>query len=163
MEAIGFYCCFSSIEDYYNAKDWISLKTFFTISYYFILKESIGCGDAQVEVKEGETMFCFVCWNLYHKNTPEKVMHLASEIQSLEFFTDPSRNNYIYPTTAFECEWDDDLRLKKAKYFEDDFELTGYCYTHDLIDMESLSEDARETVYILKDDWEKYNRRYQIR
>jgi hypothetical protein len=162
MGTIGFYCFFSNIEEYYNAMEFISLKTPFAISYYFILQEPIGCGDTKIEVRKGETFFCFVCYEIYYKDIPERIKRAASEIQALNYFTDASRRNYICRTTALDCEWDEDLKLKKAQYFEDDFELTWYCYTHDLIDMDSLSQETINTIHALKEHWEKIRKRRRL-
>lgn len=144
-----FECFFSSITDYFRARNCISFEFPCVIKEDFILMDFIKCNDNLIEVKEGKVYFCF-CFSISsifsEVRTLEDAEKFAQGIQKLEFFTDTTRNNYICNRKHLKAERGKYDWIKGAKYFFNSTTLVKYAHKHGLFNLDSLPKDLKERV-----------------
>jgi len=116
---------------------------------FFILYDSFKCGNKEIAIKNGKALFCFsfhISDIFPEKRSKKEVDELAEKIQNILLFTEPKRNNYICPFEEIKNKLNYNLKLSRAKYFDNHIELIQYSYKYGLFYLDSIPKVLRKHI-----------------
>lgn len=153
MHKKEFFCFFNNINDFFQGhqiirfgvrltdNDPIRYDYHFSKGKYFILYDSLECGDKNIIVENGNCFFCFSFFikDYFPKKLSKKEFdNLVNKVQNLYLFTDKRKNNYICSFEDLKMNFNFDYELKNAIYLFNYIELIQYSYNHNFFSLNSV-------------------------
>jgi hypothetical protein len=147
------YCFFKSVIDYDNARWGVTGDRHLVFESYFLLIRSIECEGVSIPATPEHPLygFCISISDYYpKKRPPEEVDKDVEKVRNWEYFTEPSRGNYICPREPL----DKYLILlyprppdsSFAKYFDTLSKVVKYAYEEGIFTMDSIPDEFKPSI-----------------